>query len=80
LRQFVQLDLKTGEGLFRIRRAHRRLSKYSLSLGLVECGVVVLFPHVRDKHWLLVDEQVDETTEHGSRIIDARIGSLAEEV
>lgn len=43
-------------------------------------SVVVLFPHMRDKQWLLVNEQVDEAAEHGRRIIDTRIGGLAEEV
>ena len=35
---------------------------------------------MRDKQRLLVNKQVDETAKRGWRIIDAVIGSLAEEV
>jgi hypothetical protein len=55
-------------------------SSVSLPARVAPTRVFSVLPHVRDKHWLLVDEQVDEAMEHGHCIIDARIGGLAEEV
>lgn len=52
----------------------------SLPARVAPTRVFSVLPHVRDKHWLLVDEQVDEATEHGHCIINARIGGLAEKV
>jgi hypothetical protein len=41
--------------------------------------MIVLLPHVRDERWLLVQDHVDQATQHSRGVINPRVGALAEE-
>jgi hypothetical protein len=42
--------------------------------------VIVLLPHMYHKRWLLRNKHIDQSSQHGRGVVDARISSLAEEV
>src|SRR6266480_7444577 len=42
--------------------------------------VIILLPYMRDERWLLIDKQVNQTSQHGRGVVDSQVSGLAEEV